>query len=155
MSYTDKLNAMKEKSGMTNQQIAEVSKIPIGTVSRIFSGQTEDPSFSTLTSIIKAMNGSVDELIGIERTVQTASETKIIHADERLIALYDKTIRDKNTWITLLFGVLAAVLIAIIALFIYDFTHLDRGWYQEALAKFYTSLDLGGVWGAAKRTIVR
>ena len=44
---TEKLTELKEKSALTNQQIADLSGVPLSTVTRIFSGQTDNPTIST------------------------------------------------------------------------------------------------------------
>lgn len=45
------LKRMKLESGMTNQDIADMSGIPISTVNKIFSGATKNPRYSTLLAI--------------------------------------------------------------------------------------------------------
>lgn len=45
------LKEKKKKYKMTNQQIAELSGIPVSTVNKIFSGATENPRYSTLLAI--------------------------------------------------------------------------------------------------------
>ena len=81
MVLIQKLNQYKETSGLTNQQIADKSGVPVGTVNRIMAGQTEEPSFSTIAKIVKATGGSLDEIIGIEPKTVTITETKITDAD--------------------------------------------------------------------------
>ena len=61
------LKLMKEKRGLTNQQLADLSGVPVGTVNRILSGQTDNPSFQTICDLVLAMDGSLDELAGIEK----------------------------------------------------------------------------------------
>jgi len=74
LQYIDDL---RKASGMTYQQIAEQSGIPSGTVSRILAGQTKDPSYITLSSIIVAMGGSMDELSGLPpREVRTSTVSR-------------------------------------------------------------------------------
>ena len=47
---------------MTFEEIAEASKTPESTVKRIFSGKCE-PLASTLYRIVKALNGSLDDVL--------------------------------------------------------------------------------------------
>ena len=54
----EKLRQLKEKSHMTNQQIAEKSNVPESTVARIFSGKTPNPTVATVISMARAMGGS-------------------------------------------------------------------------------------------------
>ena len=62
----EKLRRLKEKSHMTNQQIAEKSNIPDSTVARIFSGKTPNPTISTVVSMARAMGGSAADLFNEE-----------------------------------------------------------------------------------------
>ena len=65
---TEKLTELKEKSALTNQQIADLSGVPLSTVTRIFSGQTDNPSFQTISDIVNVMGGSLDEIVGVNKT---------------------------------------------------------------------------------------
>ena len=61
----EKLKALKMSKNLTIQEISEKSGVPSSTVSRIFSGQTDNPSFQNICDIVIAMGGSLDELAGI------------------------------------------------------------------------------------------
>lgn len=136
MPYTKKLNEFKDSCDLTNQEISEKSGVPLGTVNRIMSGQTECPSFDAVAAIVKAMGGSLDELAGISHPHKHRSS----EVDERVIAVYekeiesltvihDKQIKDKNLWIKSLFVVVILLIAGFVSLFAYDLTHHDRGWY--------------------------
>lgn len=56
------LRKLKEVSRMTYEQIAEASKTPLSTIKHIFSGDCE-PLASTLYRIVKAMDGSLDDVL--------------------------------------------------------------------------------------------
>ena len=56
------LKNLKEVSRMTYEQIAEESKTPLSTVKRIFKGDCE-PLASTLYRIVKALDGSLDDVL--------------------------------------------------------------------------------------------
>lgn len=45
------LRELKNESGMTNGEIAELSGIPLSTVNKIFSGATKNPRYATLLAI--------------------------------------------------------------------------------------------------------
>lgn len=47
----DDLKELKETEGMTSEQISELSGIPLEVVSKIFSGEIEDPKYMTLLAI--------------------------------------------------------------------------------------------------------
>lgn len=54
------LKKLKDESKLTTKQISELSGIPESTISRIMSGQTDNPSFDSICAIVKAMGGSLD-----------------------------------------------------------------------------------------------
>lgn len=56
------LIALKEKSGLTYEIIAEKSKRSEATVKNLCSGKTEDPRLDTVAPVIYAMGGSIDEM---------------------------------------------------------------------------------------------
>ena len=58
----EKLKELKKESDMTLEEIAEERKTPLSTVKHIFSGKCE-PLASTLYRIVKAMNGSLDDIL--------------------------------------------------------------------------------------------
>lgn len=103
---TNDLKKMKAKRNFTTKQISDLSGIPESTISRILSGQTDNPTFDTICAIVKAMGGSLDKLTDID----TDSDTPDLSA---LISLYEKVIKEKNKYIKILIIIscsLAAVL---------------------------------------------
>lgn len=58
----EKLKELKKESDMTLEEIAEQSKTSLSTVKHIFAGKCE-PLASTLYRIVKAMNGSLDDIL--------------------------------------------------------------------------------------------
>ena len=53
---------LKEKTGLTYETIAEKSGRSESTVKNLFSGKTEDPRLDTVSPVIYAMGGTLDEL---------------------------------------------------------------------------------------------
>lgn len=56
------LTALKEKSGLTYEAIAEKSQRSESTVKNLCSGKTEDPRLDTVAPVIYAVGGSIDEM---------------------------------------------------------------------------------------------
>lgn len=56
------LSALKEKSGLTYEAIAEKSSRSESTIKNLCSGKSEDPRLDTVAPIIFAMGGSLDEM---------------------------------------------------------------------------------------------
>lgn len=67
MPYLEKLKALKEERKITNVEIARVSNIPLATITRIFNGQTPNPTFETFVHIAIALGASLDEIAGLKQ----------------------------------------------------------------------------------------
>lgn len=122
------LRALKEQSGLTEEQIADLSGVPKGTVTRILVGRTDNPGYQNVADIVKALHGSLDamEMIQSEEKAHTETET-----ESKLILLYREIIRNKDKWINVL-AVCVGVLVAIfILLFLYDILNPTVGWFQH------------------------
>ena len=53
---------LKKKSGKTLKQISEESKVPLGTLNKLFSGQTKDPKLDTVQAVVHAWGYTLDDL---------------------------------------------------------------------------------------------
>ena len=123
----DYLIALKEKSGLTNEQIAGISGVPESTVTRIFSRKTDNPYFQTIVDITKALDGSVDLMEGIQ---EKHEELESPGSERRLIQLYREVIYTKNKWIKYLATVLLVIVFIIVALLCYDILNPAMGWVR-------------------------
>ena len=56
------LNTLKNQGNFTIESISNLSGVPEATVKNILSGKTEDPRFETVSTIVKAMGGSLDAI---------------------------------------------------------------------------------------------
>ena len=69
-----------ERQGLTYRDIERMTGIPDSTVQRMLTGHVADPSFERIAAICRAVNISVDALIGIEskdsETIQTLLREK-------------------------------------------------------------------------------
>lgn len=63
---SEKLKALKTEKNLTTHQLSELSGLPESTISRILSGQTDSPGFLAVADLVRAMGGSLDEIVGIE-----------------------------------------------------------------------------------------
>ena len=133
MPYTEILNQMKKKSGLTTQQTSDQTGVPASTITRMLTGETEEPTFSNIAKVVKVWGGSLDELAGIPPKTVTVVETKTVSGDERIIDLYERSIKSKNKWIRNLFIISITLIVFLVGILIYDVTHPDRGWYRDVL----------------------
>lgn len=63
---TTYLKQLKEAKGYTQQQIADESGVPVGTIGKYFSGiDDESASYEIVRKLVICLGGSLDELAGI------------------------------------------------------------------------------------------
>ena len=128
MAIHNQLKLLKEKRKLTNQQLADVSGVPIGTVNRILSGQTDNPSFQAVCDMVMAMDGSLDELVGIKEE-PAPNERK--SASKEIIQLYEGIIADKEKWMMRLFTCCCILTIVLIGIVAFDLLNPNHGWFQS------------------------
>lgn len=81
--WLDKLNQFKKESGKTIRQVSEESGIPVGTLNKLFSGQTQNPKLDTVREVVHALGHTLDELFSSplgqgEKSPQTEGEEKLL-----------------------------------------------------------------------------
>ena len=101
--WLDNLKELKARTGMSSKQIAEKTNLPERTVSRIFSGDTDNPYVDTLRRIVAVLGGSLDDIFTECKTVVAGQDIVALQADvERLnseVALLNTEnviLKDKN-----------------------------------------------------------
>lgn len=100
---TDALNEMKRKSGKTLSQISDECNIPKGTLNKVFAGQTKDPQYGTLRTIVHALGYTLDDLETFENPDEKKSpapakaETKEVTREELISVLRTLHVLDSST----------------------------------------------------------
>ena len=79
---TNYLNTLKTMGNFTYESIANLSGISKDTVKNIFSGKTEDPRFETISALVLAMGGSLDEMVAPDKSKDELKETSVIAVKE-------------------------------------------------------------------------
>lgn len=64
MEWYEKVKELKNKTQMTNEQLAQAAGMPLGTLNKLLAGQTSSPKLSSLQAFAAAFSTSVSELIG-------------------------------------------------------------------------------------------
>lgn len=111
------LKARKKSLGLTTEDVSIKSGIPMGTLNKIFAGQTLDPKYDTVKLICAALDVSLGELEAADEAVSIDSlfierygkeafdialkynqldESDQIRAAERIDALLDNAKYEKN-----------------------------------------------------------
>jgi DNA-binding XRE family transcriptional regulator len=122
VSIVDKLKAQKVKCGKTSQQIAKDANLSESTVTRIFSGKTPNPTIAIVIALWKAMGGTATELFDDTVKVDVVAETPQVvvpQIDEKLynqiIDIYKDQLKEKDRRITVLIGIVAALIVSLVA----------------------------------------
>lgn len=152
--YAEKLKEMKKRKNLSAIEISQKSGIPEATISRIMSGQTESPSFSTVVAIVKAMDGSLDELVGIPRPAAEQKECDINRAyidtlNGNIADLKDRIKETKAesdhrrhviTILILALFIIVATVAVVAGLFLWaDISNGDLGFFFRELARGATT----------------
>ena len=137
MAIVDKLKAQKVKCGKTSQQIANDSNLSESTVTRILSGKTPNPTIAIVIAMWKAMGGTATELFDDTVKVDVVSDAPqvvIPQVDERLyneiIEIYKDLLKVKDKWIKILFALVSALVVFIVAVLIIDLLHGGIGYVR-------------------------
>lgn len=138
MSLCEKLQEMKQKSQQSYQAIADKSGVPLPTVKRIFSGQTPDPSYTTVCLLIKAMEIPPEETVGLYEAIATTAPMD--NADARLIDLYERSIDTKNKWIRLLLIICLFLVSIFIFILIWDVCNPHIGFFRFTMESINNGL---------------
>lgn len=138
MSLCEKLQEMKQKSQQSYQAIADKSGVPLATVKRIFSGQTPDPSYTTVCLLIKAMEIPPEETVGLYEAIATTAPMD--NADARLIDLYERSIDTKNKWIRLLLIICLFLVSIFIFILIWDVCNPHIGFFRFTMESINNGL---------------
>ena len=117
------LKRMKEERKLTTKQISELSGIPESTISRILSGQTDNPSFDTICALVRAMGGSLDEFTRIQSSADAPESLA-------LVDLYEKMIDEKNRLIKWLMAVCCILIAVFVFIVLFDLINGNIGFVQ-------------------------
>ncbi len=61
------LKSLKTKASLSNSDLAQKSGVSIANLSRILSGENDNPSWQTLVPLFRVLNGSMDAAAGIHQ----------------------------------------------------------------------------------------
>ena len=63
MDYIDRIKKLKSEKKMTNDKLAELTGIPLGTLSKILAGISDSPKLSNMVLIAQALDCSLDYIV--------------------------------------------------------------------------------------------
>ncbi len=89
--WLDRLNIFKKESGKTIKQVSEESGIPVGTLNKLFSGQTQNPKLDTVREVVHTLGHTLDDLFD----PLPGQQKDLTEGEEKLIELY-RTLNDEG-----------------------------------------------------------
>lgn len=140
-AYIAVLDAQRATMGMSYQDVADACDVSKATVYRALCGKTE-PTMALLQNIAAAVQYKPEQVVELpDEITQDAyisylkqlirqKDEEINQRAKQLHAHYNKLLRQKNREKTVWVVLTLLLSATFIVLFLYDFTHLDRGWIQ-------------------------
>ena len=105
--WLDNLKELKKKTGMSTKQIAEATKLPERTVSRIFSGDTDHPYVDTVFIIVTALGGTLNDIfadtkvvVATDELVEIKEAVDVVEAERDLVLTENEMLKTKITALT-------------------------------------------------------
>ena len=81
----EKISEYKKALGLTNEELANKAGVPKGTLDKILSGVTKDPTLGTLKSLARVLNCSLDDFDDSNTTnVYSSKETQLLDRFNKL-----------------------------------------------------------------------
>lgn len=135
--YSEYLRKLKDERKKTNQQIADSSGVPLSTVHRIISGAADGANALTLVNIVRALEGSLDEMFGLKPPAVKSSDDTTIKVYEQMVKGKDEIIAEKSAeihtkdkWIIRLATVIGLLLLFFVFMVVLDRLNGDIGYIR-------------------------
>ncbi len=91
MSFIENAKKLKKEKGYTTQELSKKCGIPLGTLSKLFSGIIEEPKLSAAIAISKALDTTVDSLCDVYSGKYTNEEIEFL-TKYRMLDTYGKNL---------------------------------------------------------------
>ncbi len=91
MSFIENAKKLKKEKGYTTQELSKLCGIPLGTLSKLFSGIIEEPKLSAAIAISRSLDTTVDSLCDINNGKYTNEEIEFL-AKYRMLDSYGKNL---------------------------------------------------------------
>ena len=106
--WLENLRALKTIRKVSTKQIAEQTDLAERTVTRIFSGETENPGMDYVIKIVRALDGSLDDIFENTKAVVGGSDLVSLQNDNNRLNEELADISAENTILKEKIGVLTA-----------------------------------------------
>lgn len=90
---SDNIKAIKKQKGLTNKDLAQISGVPLNTLSKILCGMTTNPTINTLTALADALDCKIWEFFEPDETDDVFCSTE----ERDLISDYRKMVPEARS----------------------------------------------------------
>lgn len=125
-----RLKELKEQKKLTNQELSNLSGVPIATINRLMSGATENPTIDTVLALASALGTTVDSLLGLSPPSGHGDESPLIALYEKRIAEKYAALRVHSRWLRFLCALSLVLFLFIIAWLVIDVLNPKIGWFR-------------------------
>ena len=102
MVYANVLRALRDKRGLNDHELAELSHVPESTVHRLMKGDTNNPGLEPIAAIVRVLDGDMNEVCGLNKKTSDANES--IEAYKERLANMEAAIATKDRWLRWMFA---------------------------------------------------
>lgn len=142
VTISEKLCKLRGKYKVTNQQLADMTGIPIGTISGIMSGQVSSPSYANVCAILTALGEDIEQFNAgedsppphkpdqIERLDHFQAKLEQIVAEAITRAYTADIVNQARRREKRLQTIIELMMLLIVAILIWDITHPNMGYVR-------------------------
>ena len=87
-TYIDRIKALKAQKKITNEQLAEQTGIPLGTLSKILAGMSDSPKLATVVAICRVLDCSLEYVVS--GTPENTNNYTLTQGEIRMVEDYRK-----------------------------------------------------------------
>ena len=87
-TYIDRIKALKAQKKITNEQLAEQTGIPLGTLSKILAGMSDSPKLANVVAICRVLDCSLEYIVS--GTPENTNNYTLTQGEIRLVEDYRK-----------------------------------------------------------------
>jgi len=91
----DRIKELKKRAGLTNQALAELAGVPIGTLNKLLGSETKEPKLPTIFKIAQALNVSATYLIEGEKEKPASLMADELTEDEKIFVSLPPNLRQE------------------------------------------------------------
>lgn len=142
--YADAFARLREKHGVTLQDVAQRSGIPLSTLKRTLQGTTGTPMATYEILVTKGLGATmhdfVDEIYGPVPQEAEAPTQRYTAAVRLLLAEKDRRIQQLGKWLRRAVVYSVSITGILVGLFLYDALNPTVGWFRRQIASLQGDL---------------